>query len=113
MGSIEGLNAISTGQLVTLSEQELIDCDWNDSGCGGGFMETAFAWVVENGGITTAADYTFRGEKYACNKNKVTHHNVTIAGHMSLDIGEANLIRALVQQVTLGPLLAVREGMPL
>ena len=106
MGSIEGLNAISTGQLVTLSEQELIDCDGNDNGCGGGFMETAFAWVVENGGITTAADYAFKGKTYACNQNKASHHNVTIAGHMSLDIGEANLIRALVQQASLVPLPA-------
>lgn len=35
-GNIEGLNAIQTGNLLSFSEQELIDCDKLDSGCNGG-----------------------------------------------------------------------------
>ena len=71
-GAIEAINAIVTGDLISLSEQELVDCDTtNNYGCEGGDMDYAFQWVIGNGGIDTEADYPYTGVDGTCNTAKV------------------------------------------
>lgn len=66
IGAVEGINQIRTKQLVPLSEQELVDCDQMDGGCGGGYMETAFDFIRQNGGITTEANYPYNAKQGYC-----------------------------------------------
>jgi len=70
-GAIEGINAIVTGDLISLSEQELVDCDTTNYGCEGGYMDYAFEWVIDNGGIDTEANYPYTGVDGTCNTTKV------------------------------------------
>lgn len=59
-GSLEGAYYIKNKSLQSFSEQQLVSCDQTDSGCNGGWMDDAFAWVKSNGGICTEADYTYK-----------------------------------------------------
>ena len=70
-GAMEGINAITTGDLISLSEQELVDCDSTNYGCDGGYMDYAFEWVVQNGGIDSESNYSYTGEDGTCNTTKV------------------------------------------
>lgn len=72
VGAVEGINQIVTGDLISLSEQELVDCDKGyNMGCNGGLMDYAFDFIVQNGGIDTEDDYPYRARDNTCDTNRV------------------------------------------
>ncbi|XP_052165994.1 cysteine endopeptidase Rep1 [Oryza glaberrima] len=99
--SVEGINAIRTGRLVSLSEQELIDCDTADnSGCQGGLMENAFEYIKHSGGITTESAYPYRAANGTCDAVRARRAPlVVIDGHQNVPANsEAALAKAVANQ---------------
>jgi cathepsin L len=71
-GALEAANMRKYGRLVSLSEQNMIDCtgDYSNAGCNGGWPVNAFAYAVDNTkvgststlreyGVDTEADYVY------------------------------------------------------
>jgi C1A family cysteine protease len=67
-GVLEGANQIATGQLVSLSEQQLVDCDGSNSGCDGGWPHSALDYFSSNGACTESS-YTYHAVAGTCAKN--------------------------------------------
>lgn len=99
-GAIEGINKIVTGSLVSLSEQELVDCDRSyNSGCQGGLMDYAYQFVIKNQGIDSEADYPYVGMDKPCNKEKLKKHIVTIDGYTDIPPNdEKQLLQVVAKQ---------------
>lgn len=70
---VEGINKIKTGKLVSLSEQELVDCEKDNEGCNGGLMENAYEFIKKHGGITTEVLYPYRARNQFCDSGKVLY----------------------------------------
>ncbi|PON96405.1 Cyseine protease [Trema orientale] len=101
VAATEGITKIARGKLVSLSEQQLVDCDTKsyDKGCQGGYMENAFNFIVKNRGITSEAIYPYKAKDGACNFRKSVFHVAKIKGYQTVpQNNEAALLKAVAHQ---------------
>ncbi|KAL8143747.1 hypothetical protein V2J09_016779 [Rumex salicifolius] len=100
VAAVEGLNQIVTGNLTTLSEQELIDCDTAyNNGCNGGLMDYAFEFITSNGGLHKEDDYPYLMDEGTCEQRNGEKQMITIAGYQDVPANdEQSLLKALSQQ---------------
>ncbi|GAV59781.1 LOW QUALITY PROTEIN: Peptidase_C1 domain-containing protein/Inhibitor_I29 domain-containing protein [Cephalotus follicularis] len=95
VAAVEGINKIKTGELVSLCEQELIDCNTKNHGCEGGFMEQALDLVRKSDGLTTEKNYPYRAKDGTCDSSKMNDPIVVIDDYEVPDNDESALLKAV------------------
>jgi len=106
-GALEGALQIATGKLVSLSEQQLVDCagSQGNQGCNGGLMDNAFEYVIKNG-LTDESSYGYEGRDGICKASSVSS-KVSISGFKDVRARDED---ALLQAVSMGPVSVAIEA---
>jgi cathepsin L len=107
-GSVEGAHAIKTGKLVSLSEQQLVDCSTaqGNQGCNGGLMDQAFQYIIANGGICSESAYPYTAQDGSCESSSCTSV-ATISGFKDVTSMDET---ALMAAVNIGPVSIAIEA---
>jgi len=108
-GALEGQLFLQTGQLVSLSEQNILDCSGSEGnqGCNGGAIQYAFQYVDDNGGIDTEASYPYTGKQGTCSYNSY-NSGATCSGFTNLPSGDEGALQQAVANI--GPISAAIDA---
>jgi C1A family cysteine protease len=99
---MEGIIKIKTGKLVSLSEQQLVDCNigTGNNGCSGGHMDIAFKYIIQNQGLATETNYPYQAMDGTCDMEKASNPEAQIS---SFEYVPANNEEALLKAVASQP----------
>jgi C1A family cysteine protease len=108
-GSIESASAIKTGKLVSLSEQQLVDCSrsYGNMGCNGGLMDQAFKYVKATGGLCSEQEYPYTARDGTCKASSCGTKYDPISGYTDVSHDSE---QALMNAVAKGPVSIAIEA---
>jgi len=102
-GTLEGQHFKKTGKLISLSEQNLVDCaggKYQNQGCNGGWPYRALDYIKDNGGVDTEQSYQYEARNDKCRYNAANKGATVVAGTQIPKGNEARLQEAVA---TVGP----------
>jgi cathepsin L len=108
-GSLEGQHFLKDGQLVSLSEQNLMDCSTAEGnhGCKGGLMDKAFEYIIKNRGIDTEQSYPYQAHDERC-RFRTANVGATMSSFRDIEHGDVNALMEAIQ--TIGPISVAMDA---
>ncbi|PNI22819.1 CTSS isoform 4 [Pan troglodytes] len=98
VGALEAQLKLKTGKLVSLSAQNLVDCStekYGNKGCNGGFMTTAFQYIIDNKGIDSDASYPYKATDQKCQYDS-KYRAATCSKYTELPYGREDVLKEAV-----------------
>ncbi|KAK2575473.1 hypothetical protein KPH14_011204 [Odynerus spinipes] len=95
-GNVEGQYATKHGRLLSLSVQELLDCDKLDDGCDGGLPDNAYRAIENLGGLELESDYPYEAETEKCHFNE-NIAKVQVVSALNITSNETEMAQWLVK----------------
>ncbi|XP_066979395.1 crustapain-like [Macrobrachium rosenbergii] len=99
VSSLESFHFIETGELVSLSEQNLVDCstDYGNYGCGGGWPFQAYQYIMDNNGIDTEESYPYLAVDDTCHFDPA-NVGATVREYVKLPVDDEHALQEAVQE---------------
>lgn len=99
-GSTEGAWFLAGHTLVSLSEQQLVDCSraYGNQGCNGGLMDDAFKYIIANKGITLESNYAYTAKDGICDKTKAAQVAATLSSFTDVAHNNPTALQTAVAQ---------------
>ncbi|CAF2791971.1 unnamed protein product [Rotaria sp. Silwood2] len=100
-GALEGQHFAKTLQLVSLSEQNLVDCSLLNFGCNGGNQDLAFDYIKTHHGVDTEWTYPYMAQRQFCQFDR-KNIGANLTGYVRIEKHSETDLQAAI--ATVGPI---------
>merc|ERR550534_1870089 len=109
-GSLEGQHFKKAGQLVSLSEQNLVDCSKKEGnkGCKGGLMDKGFEYIIKNNGIDTEKSYPYKAKTGTMCQFKEADVGATMKSFVDVKRGSEEALAQALSEI--GPISVAMDA---
>ena len=80
---MESSHAIEVGELLSFSEQQLVDCSKKNYGCGGGWQYKAFEYLEKKAAMLES-EYPYTAKEGTCNYSAESNSGVNASGYKNV-----------------------------
>ncbi|NWX93082.1 CATS protein, partial [Nothoprocta ornata] len=101
VGALEAQVKLRTGELMSLSAQNLVDCSmpYGNKGCAGGFMTRAFQYIIDNKGIDSDASYPYTARQNGTCQYNVSTRAATCSKYVELPYADEAALKDAVANI--------------